>query len=115
MPKQAEKEETMNNSDNNIIVCVCAQLRLTLCSPMDCVACQAPLSMEFSRQEYWSGLPFPNPEDLPDSGIKLTSPASPASAGRLFKTGPPEKPISKSNKPKSYFFEKINTVVRGKR
>ena len=34
------------------------------------VAHQAPLSMEFSRQEYWSGLPFPSPRDLPDPGIK---------------------------------------------
>ena len=33
------------------------------------VACQAPLSMKFSRQEYWGGLPFPSPEDLPDAGI----------------------------------------------
>ena len=39
------------------------------------VAYQAPLSMGFSRQEYWSGLPFPSPEDLPDPGIKLASPA----------------------------------------
>ena len=42
------------------------------------VACQAPLSMVFSRQEYWSGLLCPPPEDLPDSGIELESPASPA-------------------------------------
>ena len=35
-----------------------------------CVACQAPLSMGFSRQEYWSELPFPSPGDLPDPGIK---------------------------------------------
>ena len=41
------------------------------------VACKAPLSMEFSRQEYWSGLPFPTPGTLPDPGIKLKSPASP--------------------------------------
>ena len=41
---------------------------------------QAPLSMEFSRQEYWNGLPFPPPGDLPDPGIELTSPASPALA-----------------------------------
>ena len=34
----------------------------SLCNPMDCVACQGPLSMEFSRQEYYSGLPFPSPE-----------------------------------------------------
>ena len=39
------------------------------------VACQAPLSMEFSRQEYWNELPFPSPEDLPDSGIEPRSPA----------------------------------------
>ena len=38
------------------------------------VACQAPLSMEFSRQEYWSGLPFPTPGDLPDPGIEPGSP-----------------------------------------
>ena len=39
------------------------------------VAHQAPLSMEFSRQEYWSGLPFPSPGDLPDPGIEPGSPA----------------------------------------
>ena len=39
------------------------------------VVCQAPLSMGFSRQEYWSELPFPSPEDLPHPGIKPTSPA----------------------------------------
>ena len=39
------------------------------------VACQGSLSMEFSRQEYWSGLPFPSPGDLSDSGIKPVSPA----------------------------------------
>ena len=49
------------------------------------VVCQAPLSMWFSRQEYWSGLPFPSPGDLPDPGIKL---ASPALASRFFITEP---------------------------
>ena len=39
------------------------------------IALQAPLSMGFSRQEYWSGLQFPSPGDLPDSGIKPRSPA----------------------------------------
>ena len=38
------------------------------------VACQAPLSMGFSRQEYWSGLPFPSPADLPNPGIEPRSP-----------------------------------------
>ena len=41
------------------------------------VACLAPLSMGFPRQEYWGGLPCPPPGDLPDPGVKLTSPASP--------------------------------------
>ena len=42
---------------------------------METGACQAPLSMGFSRQEYWSGLPCPPPGDLPNPGIELTSPA----------------------------------------
>ena len=50
------------------------------------VACQAPLSMQFSRQEYWSGLPFPSPGDLPDPGIKLASLVSPALADGFFTT-----------------------------
>ena len=43
--------------------------------------------MEFSRQEYWSGLPFPTPGDLPDPGTELASLVSPALAGRFFTTG----------------------------
>ena len=54
------------------------------------VACQAPLSMGFFRQEYWSGLPFPSPGNLPDQGIK---PVSPALAGGFFTTEPPGKPM----------------------
>ena len=50
------------------------------------VAGQAPLSMGFSRQEYWSGLPCPPPGDLPNPGIKPRSLRSPALAGRLFTT-----------------------------
>ena len=53
------------------------------------VARQAPLSMEFSREEYCRGLPFPSPGDLPDPGIK---PASPALAGGFFTAQPPGKP-----------------------
>ena len=51
-----------------------AKLCLTLEPPWT-VACQAPLSMGFSRQEYWSGLPFSSPGDLPNPGIELGSPA----------------------------------------
>ena len=50
------------------------QLCLTLLTPWT-VALQASLSMGFSRQEYWSGLPFLSPEDLPDPGIEPRSPA----------------------------------------
>ena len=50
------------------------------------VAHHAPLSMGFSRQEYWSGLPFPLPRDLPDSGIELISFTSLALAGMFFTT-----------------------------
>ena len=48
------------------------------------IAHQAPLFIGFSRQEYWSGLPFPPPGDLPDSGIKPASLMSPALVGRFF-------------------------------
>ena len=53
---------------------------------------QALWSMEFSRQEYWSGLPFPPPGDLPNPGIEPSSPASPALAGGIFTAKPPGKP-----------------------
>ena len=48
------------------------------------IARQAPLSMRFPREEYWSGLPFPPPEDLPNPGIKLSSLVSPAFSGGFF-------------------------------
>ena len=57
--------------------------------PYGTVAHQAPLSTGFSRQEYWSGLPFPPPGDLPDPGIEPASPVSPALTGRFFTTEPP--------------------------
>ena len=53
---------------------------------------QAALSMGFSWQEYWSGLPFPPPGDPPDPGIKPSSLASPTLAGVFFTTVPPGKP-----------------------
>ena len=58
---------------------------LTLVTPWT-EAHQAPLSMEFSRQEYWSGLLFPPPGDLPNPGIEPSSLASPALAGGFFTT-----------------------------
>ena len=63
---------------------------LTLCDPWN-VAHQAPLSMGFSRQEYWSGLPFPSPGDLPDSGIEPRSLMLQADA---LTSAPPGKPLN---------------------
>ena len=65
-------------------MCVCAkslQSYLTLCNPVDC---SLPGSMEFSRQEYWSGLLFPSPEHLPEPGIEPDSPVSPPLAGGIL-------------------------------
>ena len=68
------------------------------------VAYQAPLSMEFSRQEYWSGLPFPSPGDLPDPGIEPWSPALQADA---LPSEPPGNPefiyTTQENRPRSSF------------
>ena len=60
----------------------CVQLFATL----GAVACQASLSMRFSRQEYWNGLPFPPPGSLPKAGIELMPLMSPALAGAFFTT-----------------------------
>ena len=68
--------------------CLVAKLCPTLVTPWT-VALQS-LSMGFPRQEYWSGLPFHSPGDLPNPGIE---PVSPALAGRFFPTEPPGKPL----------------------
>ena len=72
-------------------MCVCAQplSHVRLFAVLWTVACPVPLSMEFSRQEYWNGLPFPPLGDLPKPGTEPTSPASPALAGGFFTTEPP--------------------------
>ena len=55
------------------------------------VAHQVSLSMGFPRQEYWSGLPFPSPGDLPDPRTEPETPVFPALTGRIFTTGSPGK------------------------
>ena len=75
----------MYNKVIQLYMCMCTQSCSILCDPVT-VACQALLSMEFSRQEYWRGLPFITPGDIPDPGIKLVSLSSPALAGRYFTT-----------------------------
>ena len=76
------------------LVCICAQLliHIWLFVTLWTVSHQTPLSMEFPRQEYWSGLPFPTPGDLPHPGIKPASPTSLALAGGFFTTTPYGKP-----------------------
>ena len=78
-------------------VCVCVYVVQSTSVVSDCVipwtvALQTPLSMGFSRQEYWKALPFPPPGDLPNPGIGLKSLTSPALAGGLLTTVPPGKP-----------------------
>ena len=83
-------------ADFCILPFVCMLSHIQLFSTLWTVAHQAPLSMEFSRQEYWSGLPFPTPGYLPDWGIKPISLMSPALTGRFFTTVPPGKPSIRS-------------------
>ena len=82
-----------------VCVCVCTCCFVVVVQLPSCVslsatpwtaAFQGPLSMGFSRQEYWSGLPFPSQGDLPDPGIE---PMSPALAGGFFSTELPGKPV----------------------
>ena len=74
-----------------VYVCAHAQSCPALCNPMDC---NPPgFSVEFSRWEYWSGLPFPNVGDVPNPRIELVSLASPILAGGFFTTTPPGKSL----------------------
>ena len=81
----------------DVYICICVYGGLVtkwcpiLLIPMNYITCQAPLSLGLSRQEYWSGLPFPSPRVLPDSGIKTGSPALQADP---LPTKPSGKPIS---------------------
>ena len=67
----------------------CCFNRVRLLATPRTVALQAPQFVGFSREEYWSGLPFPPPGDLPDPGIKPVFLASPALAGGFFTTSAP--------------------------
>ena len=98
--KKLPKEVTNNY---NLVTCIDVFYYLQICCCLVqvmpnsfvtqwSVACQAPLSMGFSRQEYWSGLPIHSPGDLHDPGIK---PASAALKGGFFTTEPLGKPISR--------------------
>ena len=71
-------------------MCVRACMLSHFCETLQTVAHQAPLSMGFSRQQYWSGLPLPSPEDLPNTGIK---PSSPSLQADSLPSEPPEKSL----------------------
>ena len=76
----------------DVYLCAYVLSQIRLCAILQTVAHQTPLSLEFSRQEYWSAMPFPTPEDPPDPGIEPRSPVSLALAGGFFTTEPPGKP-----------------------
>ena len=92
----------------------CAFSHIQLFVTLRTAACQAPLSMGFSSQEYRSGLPFSLPGDLPDPGVDPKSPASPAWPGRFFTTEPSEKPSRKSNASQMYSHHKEPPLLYSK-
>ena len=71
------------------MLCVCVFSCVQPFATLWTIAHQAPLSMGFPRQEYWSGLPFPLPRDLSNPGIEPMSLVSPALAGGFFTTSTP--------------------------
>ena len=71
----------------SLLMCVLSRFsHVQLFATVLIVACQAPMSLGFSRQEYWNGLPCPPPRNLPDPGIEPESFMSPALAGGFFST-----------------------------
>ena len=89
MTKIKDKEGLLKAVREKATVKVKSLSRTRLFATPGTIAYQAPQPMEFSRQEYWSGLPFPSPGDLPNPGIKPRSPALQADA---LLSEPPGKP-----------------------
>ena len=77
------------------------------------VALQAPLSMGFSRQEYWSGVPFPSPGDLPDPEAEPESLKSPALASGFFNTAPSGKLTAELNRSLLYLKVGVTHLLEG--
>ena len=97
LPKK-ERKKSSDEVQEWLCVCVCVCMlsgfsHVPLFATLWTVALQAPLSMGFSRQEYWSELPCPSPGDLPHPGIK---PVSPSLAGGFFTAEPPGEPGTES-------------------
>ena len=74
--------------ESDVLLLLSCFIRVRLCDPTDCSLAGSPLLIEFSRQEYWSGLPFPSPGNLPKPGIK---PGSPALQADSLSSEPPGK------------------------
>ena len=91
----------LNNRHLSFTVLLNHFSRLWLCAALWTVARQAHLSMEFFRQEYWSGLPFPPLGDLPDPGIKSEFPVSPALQADSLPLSHQESPIAQLKKKKN--------------
>ena len=94
--KLTENFEKVKEENKNLKIHV-----LLFATPWDYITCQAPLSVGFSRQGYWSGLPFPSPGDLPDRGMKLRSPKLQADS---LPSVPPRKPRIISSEFKIYSY-----------
>ena len=86
-----QKSQTQLSNRTTTTHVMCAQLPLTHWDPLDCSPPGSSVHGIF-QEEYWNGLPFPTPEDLPDPGIKPKSLMSPALASRFFTIAPPGKP-----------------------
>ena len=91
-------------------VCVCVLSLLSDSATPWTIACQAPLSMEFSRLEYWGGLPFPSPGDLPDPGIKLVSLVDSFIDRWILHNEPLGKPISVTIK--GYILDEFKAILK---
>ena len=94
---QLRRPDAVCPLSGGVAVCVCTLSHVQLFATLQTLAHQAPLSREFPRQEYWSGLPFPSPGDLPDPGIEPVSLMSSALADESFTTEPLGKPCKPEN------------------
>ena len=86
-PSSLSNSVLVNNDLEKVLLLLLLLLIAKSCPTLETpwtIACWAPLSMEFSRQEYWSHLPLPTPGDLPNPGIEPASLTSPALAGRFY-------------------------------
>ena len=94
---QLRRPDVVCPLSGGVAMCVCTLSHVQLLATLWTLARQAPLSREFPRQEYWSGLPFPSPGALPDPGIEPVSLVSSALADESFTTEPLGKPCRPEN------------------